>query len=111
MNMGYNRADAERMALKWVAPPGGSEHNLGLAVDFNEITDSFEFTSTYAWLQKHAAEYGFILRYPKDRVPITQYHYEPWHYRYIGREHAMAMKKLGIPTLEEYVALLESQVA
>jgi len=108
MSYGYDKETATARALEWIAPPGGSEHNLGLAVDFNNVTDDFEYTGAYQWSQEHAAEYGFILRYPKDDVAITGYGYEPWHYRYIGKEHAEAMKALGITTLEEYVYLLEN---
>ena len=62
LNLGYSREEAEYYSLLWVAPSGGSEHHLGLAVDFNEITGAFENTRTFAWLQENAARYGFILR-------------------------------------------------
>ena len=107
LNLGYSREEAEYYSLLWVAPSGGSEHHLGLAVDFNEITEYFENTTTFAWLQENAARYGFILRYTEEDTEITGYGYEPWHYRYIGPDHAMQMKKLGIKTLEEYVYTVE----
>ena len=91
-----------------IAPPGGSEHNAGLAVDIIEADhwdtyEEFEDTEEFAWLQKHCAEYGFILRYLKGKEDITGYIYEPWHYRYVGVNHAAAVMESGL-CLEEYFA-------
>ena len=105
INQGYSRAKAEELAAQYVAPPGTSEHLTGLAVDLispdwynthSSLTSDFENTKQFEWLYAHCAEYGFILRYPKDKVAITGYNYEPWHYRYVGVEAAkeiMSKKK------------------
>ena len=91
-----------------IAPPGGSEHNAGLAVDIIETDhwdtyEEFEDTEEFAWLIDHCAEYGFILRYLKGKEGITGYIYEPWHYRYVGVNHAKAVMESGL-CLEEYFA-------
>ena len=65
--------------------------------------DNFEQTEEFNWLQEHAHEYGFILRYPKDKEHITGYKYESWHYRYVGIETATKIHELGI-TFDEYYA-------
>lgn len=84
--------------------PGGSEHNAGIAMDIGSISESFEDTDEFAWLNEHAADYGFILRYPKDESAraITKVIYEPWHYRFVGVEAAKDITSRGI-TLEEYL--------
>ena len=87
------------------ARPGHSEHQTGLAVDINSASmlDHFERTPAYAWLQEHCAQYGFLLRYPEGKDHITGYRFEPWHYRYVGREIAAVCMEEGL-TLEEYFA-------
>ena len=86
---------------------GYSEHQLGLAVDFTDSTESnnqsssFKDTDAYVWLVEHAHEYGFILRYPEDKESVTGYSYEPWHFRYVGVEDATAMHEQNL-TMEEY---------
>ena len=62
----------------------------------------FQYSKEYKWLLEHAAEYGFILRYPKDKEKITEITFEPWHWRYVGVEHAKAIKAGGL-CLEEYL--------
>lgn len=104
---GYSQAEAETEAAQWVAPPGTSEHETGLAVDIvaetNQHLDSTqEETAEQQWLMEHCWEYGFILRYPSDKSHITGISYEPWHYRYVGREAALAMRDSG-QCLEEYL--------
>ena len=94
-----------------VALPGTSEHEIGIAVDiFSEenhvLDDTQEDTETQQWFMKHCWEYGFILRYPKGKEDITEIIYEPWHYRYVGREAAEDIMQNGL-TLEEYVENLE----
>ncbi len=89
-----------------IALPGTSEHNAGLAVDIVTEDDwdtyeAFDQTKEYDWLQEHAAEFGFILRYLKDKTDVTGYIYEPWHYRYIGVEYAADVRDSGL-CLEEY---------
>lgn len=87
---------------QWVAVPGTSEHCLGYAADLCSLEENFENSDQFAWLQKHCAEYGFILRYPKDKVDITKISYEPWHYRYVGSNHAQIIMSQGL-CLEEYL--------
>ncbi len=90
-------------ADNYSARPGFSEHQTGLAVDINSTKTSFEHTAVFKWLQKHAHEYGYILRYPKDKKWITGYEYEPWHYRYVGIEAAKIIHQEG-STYEQYYA-------
>ncbi len=85
------------------ARAGFSEHQTGLAVDINSTKNSFEHTDAYKWLQKHAHEYGYILRYPKGQKWITGYEYEPWHYRYVGNDAAKIIHQEG-STYEQYYA-------
>ena len=112
LNQGYSKEKAKELAAQYVAPPGTSEHLTGLAVDLispdwynthSSLTSDFENTKQFKWLYEHCAEYGFILRYPKDKVEITGYSYEPWHYRYVGVEAAKEIMSKKI-CLEEYVA-------
>ena len=85
------------------ARPGNSEHQSGLALDVNILSESFANTKEYNWLKENSYKYGFIERYPKDYTKITGYNYEPWHLRYIGIEDAMKIKKENI-TFDEYYA-------
>ncbi len=91
-------------AGKTDAKPGTSEHNCGLAIDFGCANGDFEGSSEQVWLFEHAYEYGFILRYPKDKVDVTGFAYEPWHFRYVGKEQAKLIFESGL-CLEEYLAL------
>jgi D-alanyl-D-alanine carboxypeptidase len=102
--LSYN--DAVNKAAKSVARPGYSEHNTGLAIDINGVLDNFDGSPAFKWMQKHAQEYGFVLRYQKDKQDITKIKYEPWHYRYVGVENAKKMNELNM-CLEEYVAYLK----
>ena len=97
---GLSLERARDAALDWVALPGTSEHELGLAVDINDENGD---TGMYDWLAEHAHEYGFIQRYPPEKSSITGISHEPWHYRYVGEEAATAIYEEGI-TLEEYLA-------
>ena len=104
---GYNDTDAYNIAKTIVALPGTSEHNLGLAADivtpsYMTLDDGFENTAAFAWLSTHCADYGFILRYPKDKGDITGIIYEPWHYRYVGHTAAQEIMEKGL-CLEEYL--------
>lgn len=94
--------EAEAFAERSVARPGYSEHCTGLAVDLNGVLDSFDQTDAFRWLDEHAQEYGFILRYPEEKQEITKIKYEPWHYRYVGTENAEIMKETNL-CLEEYL--------
>lgn len=104
---GYSGAAAEAKAATVVARPGTSEHHVGLAVDilgsgYYSLEQSFENTAAFKWLKAHCAEYGFILRYPKEKEHITGVIYEPWHYRYVGVDVAKEIMSRNI-TLEEYL--------
>lgn len=101
MNEGYSRARAERIAKEWVALPGTSEHQLGIAVDINADKAQSANDEVYEWLAENAYKYGFILRYPQRKEEITGTGYEPWHYRYVGREAAEEIFNNRI-CLEEY---------
>ena len=90
------------MAEQWVAIPGTSEHELGLAVDINADKERSSNEEVYNWLAENAWRYGLILRYPQGKEGITGIDYEPWHYRYVGKEVAKQIYEEGI-TLEEYV--------
>lgn len=101
---GLDRTKATVAAATEVMIPGGSEHNAGLAMDICSISESFEDTDEAAWLRENAADFGFILRYPKDAKSrgITKVIYEPWHYRFVGVEAAKDITAKGV-TLEEYL--------
>lgn len=101
INEGYSRSRAERTAKEWVALPGTSEHQLGIAVDINADKSKCSNNEVYAWLAENAHEYGFILRYPQGKTEITGTGYEPWHYRYVGEAVALEIYERGI-CLEEY---------
>ena len=101
-NEGYPEFLARRSAKDWVAEPGKSEHQLGLAVDINADKTLCTNENVYAWLAENAHQYGFILRYPKDKEDITNTAYEPWHYRFVGTEAASKMYEKNL-CLEEYV--------
>lgn len=103
---GYSRQEAEDLASRRRNPPGSSEHNIGICMDIICASSSanFQNTSAYAWLQANAADYGFILRYPEDKVDITGVKFEPWHWRYVGVENASAIKNSGL-CLEEYLGV------
>ena len=105
---GMTENEAVEAADRAVQKPGYSEHNTGLAMDFNTVNDSFKNTNTYAWLMEHAEDYGFVLRYPEDKEDITGIMYEPWHFRYVGVEHAKKMNELHM-CLEEYIEYVRSQ--
>lgn len=92
----------EAKAATVVARPGTSEHNTGLCADFNMADDKFESTPMYTWMVENAEDYGFILRYPKDKTNITGVIYESWHWRFVGINTAKEMNSLKM-TLEEYV--------
>lgn len=104
---GFSREEAENEAAKAVARPGQSEHNLGLAADivslYNQMLDeSQSSTPEFIWLKENCQNYGFILRYPKDKEDITGVMHEPWHFRYVGEDVAKEIKDKGI-CLEEYI--------
>lgn len=111
-NNGYTDEQAKEVASYWVAPPKTSEHEIGLAVDivssnYQILDEKQEDTLLQKWLIKNSWKYGFILRYPTDKKDITQINYEPWHYRYVGVEHAKFITENGY-CLEEYINYLQS---
>ncbi|MGI6007146.1 MAG: M15 family metallopeptidase [Ruminococcus sp.] len=104
----------ERMAFlnypadnPYIAPPGASEHQSGLALDVScasvnyELVEDFAYTSEGKWLSQNAALFGFILRYPSRKTEITGYAWEPWHIRYVTRSLALYLTLTGL-TLEEF---------
>ncbi len=101
-------------ALQYVAPPGGSEHQTGLAFDVifrrngEMIEEQLETDPEIIWLYENSYKYGFILRYPKGKEEITGFNYEPWHFRYVGKELAMELHEKDI-TLEEYYELKKTK--
>lgn len=103
-NNGLDKTKATVAAATEVMIPGGSEHNAGLAMDICSLSESFEDTDEATWLRENAADFGFILRYPKDAKSraITKVIYEPWHYRFVGVEAAKDITAKGV-TLEEYL--------
>lgn len=103
---GYDTARAEELARDWVALPGTSEHQLGLAVDVNADNDYSTDEEVYGWLKEHSWRYGFVLRYPPDKTEITGISNEPWHFRYVGKDAAAEMHASGL-CLEEYIETLD----
>ncbi len=103
-SQGYSTEDAKVKAATIIMPPGSSEHNLGYAMDILCVEEWFEDTEQFAWLTEHAADYGFIMRYPEDKQDITKVIYEPWHWRYVGVELAKELKSNG-QVLEEYMGV------
>lgn len=107
----YAQSQGKDYADKYYARPGQSEHNSALAVDVtinNENFNEIESSQHYDWLLTHIADYGFILRYPEDKVDVTGYQYESWHLRYVGKDVAKDIVKQGL-TLDEYIARKDVQ--
>lgn len=103
----YNRyvsRDGRKLADTYSARPGHSEHQTGLSIDLNTITQSFANTAEGKWVAANCHKYGFIIRYPKGKSHITGYCYEPWHLRYVGIETATEIYNSGL-CLEEYYGI------
>ncbi len=100
---GYSKEESITFAQQWVAEPGSSEHQIGLAVDINGATYDL-----YLWLQENSYQYGFIFRYPGDKTAITGVAEEVWHYRYVGKEVAAEIYEEGI-CLEEYLETISKK--
>ena len=99
----YVKEKGYEYAIMCSARPGYSEHQTGLAVDIANETldyDNFEKTKEFTWIKDNAHKYGFILRYPKDKIDATGYKYEPWHFRYVGKKTATYLYKNNL-ILEE----------
>lgn len=114
MDAGNSKEEATRLTELYYAIPGHSEHQSGLAADIitteyqadiHTLDERFAQTDAYKWLMENCADYGFILRYPQDKVATTKINYEPWHYRFVGVEHAKYIMQNGL-CLEEYLELL-----
>lgn len=110
----YTEAEARIIAAQSVAVPGTSEHQLGLALDIIDqrnwnLDESQAQMPTQKWLMENSWRYGWILRYPDEKSEITGIIYEPWHYRYVGREVAAEIHSLGL-CLEEYLQMLTDGV-
>lgn len=99
---GYSAEEAITKAEAWVAIPGTSEHQLGIAVDINADGIRSTGDEVYEWLNQNAYKFGFICRYPSDKTEITGVINEPWHYRYVGIKAATEIYNQGI-CLEEYL--------
>ena len=105
--------DARRVVLSYSAAPGTSEHQTGLCVDFTTermlgaLNANFEDEPAFEWLSQNAYKFGFIMRYPQEKEAITGYTYEPWHYRFVGREAATDIYFSGL-SLEEYLVALQN---
>ena len=107
MAKGLSYEKAKEKVLTYSAYPGTSEHHTGLSVDLmtnsmSDLDESFANDPVYPWLLENAWKFGFILRYPQDKTHITGYSFEPWHYRFVGREHAFKIYSKGL-CLEEYL--------
>ena len=109
MKKGKTQEEAQKLTEEVINKPGYSEHNLGLAIDLNYVENKFEDTKEFKWLMKNAEQYGFILRYPTEKSNITKVDYEPWHWRYVGEEHAKKMNELNL-CLEEYIEYLNTEL-
>lgn len=105
IDLGLSKQEAFNLALKKISLPKHNEHNAGLAVDFNNLDEDFCITKEYEWLLENSVNYGFVLRYPKEKEDITGRAFEPAHFRYVGEENAKIMKEKNL-CLEEYVSML-----
>ncbi len=106
MGQGYSYMEAYKRTSQVITVPGASEHQVGLALDitcdmYSDLNEGFGDTKAGKWLAEHSCEYGFALRYPEGKEYITSIEYEPWHFRYVGREAATIMRDEGI-CLEEF---------
>lgn len=106
----YVARDGQAAADTYSARPGHSEHQTGLVIDLDDHGDCylmacFGDTAAGAWLAEHAAEYGFIVRYPEGKEAVTGFMPEPWHFRYVGPELAAEMRDTNVVTLEEFFSL------
>ena len=111
VNQGESYRAAREAAKKWVAEPGHSEHQTGLALDINSADETRSSSdSVHKWLIKNSYKYGFILRYPEDKVYITGIANEPWHFRYVGAAAAKEIHDRGL-CLEEYIKIIRKQSA
>lgn len=107
---GYGDEEARNLAEQWVAIPGTSEHQIGIAVDITTADWAAQDASVvWEWLDQNSYRYGFILRYPEEKTEITGVMPEPWHYRYVGMETAKEIYDAGV-CLEEYLGKVDSGI-
>lgn len=107
------KEECEKHVLTYSTKPGTSEHQSGLCLDMHNLPsaeESFGSTKEAKWLAENCYRFGFILRYPEGKTDITGITYEPWHFRFVGREAATEMHSLGL-TLDEYVVLKANEIA
>ena len=100
----YVAMEGQAAADTYSARAGHSEHQTGLAFDYNEISGTFQNSDAYKWVLENAQDYGFIVRYPEDGQAITGYIFEPWHLRFLGTEMAIKVKNSGL-CLEDYLGI------
>ncbi len=100
----YVERDGKQLADTYSARPGYSEHQTGLTFDLNNASDDFAGTKEAQWIAENCYKFGFIVRYPADKVDITGYEYEPWHVRYVGKELAKYLYDNNL-CLEEYFGI------
>ena len=93
VSQGLGETEAIAKTQTRILPAGASEHNMGFAMDIVSASADFVSTKEFSWLLEHAHEYGFILRYPENKTDITSVMYEPWHWRFVGKEAAAEMQK------------------
>ena len=104
VSQGLGETEAIAKTQTRILPAGASEHNMGFSMDIVSASADFISTKEFSWLSAHAHEYGFILRYPENKTDITGVMYEPWHWRFVGKEAAAEMQKSG-QCLEEYLGV------
>lgn len=114
MKQGYSESEAIKKANVSRTFTGTSEHNTGFGFDILEkgnwtLSESFDKTAQFKWLMENAENYGFILRYQKDKTDITGIMYEPWHFRYVGTQHAKEINSKNM-CLEEYIEYLDGEI-
>lgn len=115
LDEGLSEEEAFEKAKEYLTEPGHSEHHTGLALDIVDedwivsgrgLEEAYEEEASQQWLMETKADYGFILRYPERKEDITEIEYEPWHFRYVGPEHAAFIEENEL-AFEEYIELLE----
>lgn len=114
MNEGMSKEEAKEKTKEYLTEPGHSEHHTGLALDIvddewivsgGRLETAYEGEESQKWMVETMSDYGFILRYPEGKESITDIQYEPWHFRYVGPEHAQFMEEHDL-VLEEYIDLI-----
>lgn len=111
IKQGNSYMDAYYLTAQAVTIPGASEHEIGLALDivsdkYSGLNEGFGTSDAGIWLEKHCAEYGFVIRYPRGKESITGIEFEPWHFRYVGKKAAKVMREQDL-CLEEFTELVK----